>query len=434
MKKITTLILVLTLFFTLTGCKKNNIQTNYKFELFTDGIGFAMNSEKKYGYINENFEVIIDFIYDDASAFNDGVALVELDEEFFLINTKGEKITESFDYMFYNEEIKRYFASYNTEDPYDYMFDEHGKFICKYDEIHGFRSGEVISVQTSYDNCGYIDVDGNVLLSDCLSVESFYGEYSSICDSDNNVWVIDKKMNKIHNFGQSRMRMYGKYVVINDSEVYDIYGNKLDKEVYVPSSGTFAMRENYYYYGNSYSKTFCSLINDTKIEKVEDYEELGEYLIIFKDQTLYLYNDKLEVLDTINIKEEFTSYSTETDYYRNNLYMKFINSDSDEYINYMFNYQKGKIEIVKFLDEYDDIAGIYKDYICVVKETDDDYLYGLIKLNGKVVFRPKAEVQYIATDDGYIVNNDDCTVYNKNKKVIYQNKDWYSICFNFPGY
>ena len=86
MKKITTLILVLTLFFTLTGCKKNNIQTNYKFELFTDGIGFAMNSEKKYGYINENFEVIIDFIYDDASAFNDGVALVELDDKFFLIN------------------------------------------------------------------------------------------------------------------------------------------------------------------------------------------------------------------------------------------------------------------------------------------------------------------------------------------------------------
>ena len=166
----------------------------------------------------------------------------------------------------------------------------------------------------------------------------------------------------------------------------------------------------------------------------EEYEEVGEYIIIFKDQNLYLYNDKLELLDTIKIKEQFTAYSTETDYYRNNLYMKFRNTDSDEQIYYVFNYQKGKIERAKFLDKYDDIAGIYKDYICVIKETKDDSMYGLIKLNGKVVFAAKAEVQYIATDDGYIVNNEDCTVYNKNKKVIYQNEDWYSICFNFPGY
>ena len=434
MKKLTTVLVAFIFFFTLTSCKKNTYESNYKFELFTDGIGFAMNAEKKYGYINEDFEVVIDFIYDDASAFYDGVALVELDDEFFLINTKGEKITESFDYLYYNAEIKRYFGSYNTDDPYDYMLDENGKLVCKYDEIHGFRSGKVILVQSSYDNFGYIDIEGNVLLSNCLYAETFYGEYSSICDSNNNVWTIDKNMNKLHNFGQTRIRMYGEYVVVNDSEVYDINGNKFDKEIYVPSSGTFAIRENYYYYGSSNSKTFCSLISDTKIEKVEEYEEVGEYIIIFKDQNLYLYNDKLELLDTIKIKEQFTSYSTETDYYRNNLYMKFRNTDSDEQIYYVFNYQKGKIERAKFLDKYDDIAGIYKDYICVIKETKDDYMYGLIKLNGKVVFTAKAEVQYIATDDGYIVNNEDCTVYNKNKKVIYQNEDWYSICFNFPGY
>ena len=88
MKKLTTVLVAFIFFFALTSCKKNTYESNYKFELFTDGIGFAMNAEKKYGYINEDFEVVIDFIYDDASAFYDGVALVELDDEFFLINTK----------------------------------------------------------------------------------------------------------------------------------------------------------------------------------------------------------------------------------------------------------------------------------------------------------------------------------------------------------
>ena len=78
---------------------------------------------------------------------------------------------------------------------------------------------------------------------------------------------------------------------------------------------------------------------------------------------------------------------------------------------------------VKFLDKYDDLSGIYKDYLSVI----EDDLYGLVTLSGSVVFKTDSKSNYAATDDGYIVNNSDITIYKHNKKKVYQNEDWYAI-------
>lgn len=43
---------------------------------FSEGLGVAINSDLNFGYVNENGEIIIDFIYEFAENFKDGVAVV----------------------------------------------------------------------------------------------------------------------------------------------------------------------------------------------------------------------------------------------------------------------------------------------------------------------------------------------------------------------
>ena len=59
---------------------------------FSEGLALAINSDLDYGFINENSEVIIEFKFDHAENFIDGVAKVRYNGEFKTINKKGEFI------------------------------------------------------------------------------------------------------------------------------------------------------------------------------------------------------------------------------------------------------------------------------------------------------------------------------------------------------
>lgn len=50
------------------------------------------DDDQKYGYLDTKGEVVIDFIYDDAYDFEDGIAEVERNGREFSINTKGEEV------------------------------------------------------------------------------------------------------------------------------------------------------------------------------------------------------------------------------------------------------------------------------------------------------------------------------------------------------
>lgn len=50
------------------------------------------DDDQKYGYLDTKGEVVIDFIYDDAYDFEDGIADVVKNDRDFCINTKGEEV------------------------------------------------------------------------------------------------------------------------------------------------------------------------------------------------------------------------------------------------------------------------------------------------------------------------------------------------------
>ena len=131
MKKIIIMTLIVFSIFCLNSCKRKDEKSNldYKLVLFSDGLGIAKNWKNKYGYFNEKFEIVIDFTYDIAEGFNDGLAQVKKDGYWFLINTKGEKVTDSFDYLFYDQINKLYIGSYKDEKN-DVLLNEKGKVLC----------------------------------------------------------------------------------------------------------------------------------------------------------------------------------------------------------------------------------------------------------------------------------------------------------------
>lgn len=50
------------------------------------------DEDRKCGYLDKEGNVVIDFIYDDADDFEDGIAYVKKNDRIFLINTKGEEV------------------------------------------------------------------------------------------------------------------------------------------------------------------------------------------------------------------------------------------------------------------------------------------------------------------------------------------------------
>lgn len=51
-----------------------------------------VEKDGEYGYINTDGELVIEVIYDEASSFNNGYALVKKDGTYMIINKMGEVI------------------------------------------------------------------------------------------------------------------------------------------------------------------------------------------------------------------------------------------------------------------------------------------------------------------------------------------------------
>ena len=85
MKKYIIVLFLFLISFCLFGCNgaiSEDVKTEYFVTLFNDGLATSCiyddnKSKKKYGYFNEDFEVVIDFIYDEAEGFNNGLAIVK---------------------------------------------------------------------------------------------------------------------------------------------------------------------------------------------------------------------------------------------------------------------------------------------------------------------------------------------------------------------
>lgn len=429
MKKIIILTLVFIVVFSLNSCKRKNKESalDYKLELFSDGLGIAEDWKDKYGYFNEKFEIVIDFAYDLAEGFKNGIAKVKKDEKWFLINTKGEQVTDSFDYLFYDLVNNIYIGSYK-EDKDSVLLNEKGKVLCSYPYITKFSNNYAV-VSLSDNKEGYINTKGKLVYKGEGKCSSFSWDYAYIKDKNGDSWTIDSSFNKLHNFGKENINVFGSIVGCNNKH-YDVFGNYIRDQKDFFSSGSRGYTKYYYYEGLSTVDFYC-IENNKEIKgiKANKFHLTQDYLFIFNNNTLFVYNNSFEVIKQINFEKGIDCYFGPTDPYRKDVYIYIYKENNFDSTIYKFNYKEASLKQMDYLNDYS-ITRISKNYMCIEK----DNLYGYITLDGEIVYEPIFKEIYIATDDGYFVNPSLATVCDKNMEQIFKANNWESIVLSTSGY
>lgn len=429
MKKFLNICLLMIFVLVFSGCTENKT-SDIKINLFSNGLAIAVNSEGLYGFFDSTYQIVIDFIYEYTEGFNDGIALVEKDNKEFLINTKGDIITEKYDYIHYDY-IKKIYICENSDTSKSVLLNKNGKVLCSYEYIDRFHNEPYAAVVIDKDNHGFINAKGELVFSGAHEVSYFVNGYSMILDENGDYWTINTKFEKLYNFGKNRISVYG-FIVVSNDKYYDVYGKYYCEKINL-ISGSYTFGDNYYTVGNGLATNFYSLDGKTKILGINDhkYMIIDKYIIIFDNNTINAYNSNLEIVDSVIIEDGYSVYfynnkDSHIDYYRKNIYLDAYSSLKKQRKCYMFNYEKAKFERKSYLDDYN-ISHIYKDYICILK----DDLYGLISLDGEVVFDTKSKFMYVATEDGYFINSKECIIYNQKKEVLFESKEWYGIGLNY---
>lgn len=96
MKRLLMGVLSLLFFLSLTGCRSVNPHTDPGLYLYSDDL-LAVMIDDQWGYIDTRGRLQIDYQFDGAGAFYEGIALIMNDEKYALIDKKGERISDWYD-------------------------------------------------------------------------------------------------------------------------------------------------------------------------------------------------------------------------------------------------------------------------------------------------------------------------------------------------
>jgi hypothetical protein len=124
------------------------------------------NTEGKWGYINSEGEVIIDFIYDHAGFFTDGTAVVSLNGRYGLIDLDGNTIIKpQYNYMgSFSEGLARIVQCDADTAKYGFINKEGVAFYKDYfnNNTGDFHDG--LAVFEKDLNFGYVDTNGDIVI------------------------------------------------------------------------------------------------------------------------------------------------------------------------------------------------------------------------------------------------------------------------------
>lgn len=169
-----------------------------EFDLIVPSNGlFAVQSNRKIGFIDRSGQLVIDTIYNDASLFSiDGVARVKKDGEHYFISKSGERIL-SVDSTITNMVCNRAVVILNGE---KCLIDATGKKICDIDadKVYLFSPKDKLATIVKNGKAAKIDLDGNVVLqTDYSHIGEFVGGLAPVRKNMFDVGYIDIKGNEV---------------------------------------------------------------------------------------------------------------------------------------------------------------------------------------------------------------------------------------------
>lgn len=435
MKKNLYICLFVAMIFSLISCNNNNNNNNQtnnnsnnygcEFTLFNEDLAYAYGYDedrnKKMGYFDQNGNIVIDFKYKYASGFVNNKAIVSLDgNKFFFINKNDEQISNSFDSIDYDYNNSIYEVKIDNK---CCILNKDGDVISSdYDYIGNFNDGfAVVKNDFKY---GYINLLGKEVKATTLDYAGAFFNENAVIIENGIEKVINKNFNVIFetNYGESISVAQKDYVIVRNNDelkVYDYNGMCLVKNN-DPYSNSFA-RENYFSInGTIYSKTGEMLFSGYK-----EYQILCEYVILKVDNNKYVvYDYEFNKIYEFNYNEYCWLSEYEEDNYRGNVYIEIRTENYNEF----YVIKNKKVERLTFLDKYKSIEDIFMNYLLVLSDNG----YGLLDLEGNIIYPATNDYRINATDDGYFVYNNsnrESIVETINSKKLIVSKEIISICF-----
>lgn len=246
-KQATTLLIFLIFTFNLS---KSNAQELY-----------PIIENDKYGYINSNGQIVINPIYDEAEDFNmEGTAVVFVDREYFLINKRGERISNKYQLM-------------------DFRFQDNGVI----ETINGGEVSDFLGYNSvSGGKKGYINLKGEVIIEN--------GKYDEI-GWGGSLGFKDSKIEQI--------KLNGKYGLIDNTGkvlIEPIY-ESIEKNEY---SKIAKVKFNNKYGILNFNGDIIVPINYSEIRG--SFSKHSGFISAFKDNNTYLINRKGQIVKTYEKK------------------------------------------------------------------------------------------------------------------------------------
>ena len=378
MKKVLILMLFL-LGFTLTACN-SAVDKNFG-NLFSDGL-FAVSENGNWGYINDKGEEVIPLVYDSAGTFFNGLAVVRVDSDYYIIDKEGKNILDE-NYEFIRRDKAGDVFIYEKNDKYG-LLNSKGEELTDalYDSVKSFSEG--LAPVRSGDMYGYINSKGAVVIS--LEYEDAYSFSNGLAVVGNN----------------------DKYGYINDEgeEVIDL-----------AFDDAYNFDENdraivYMYDEDSY-EDFYSLINKKGEKIISDVDDIdydgGAYYSVVIDDEYFIYDAEGELFND----------EVYTDIWFLNGFMANVETEDDGDINVLFDKNGEIIESAPYNDSEFTVIIDGNNIIEVLYVYDDEYIDVYTKDD---TFRIKADdiIQVLSNDRFIVERNGKVGIINGDGEILVQ--------------
>ncbi len=447
----------------LSGCsasgeKDNALSPTLLTPTLTSSIDFALESEdifciydgEKYGYISQSGEEI-DYIYEMAYPFSDGLACVMLNGKYGAIDKEGkEVISFIYDDMAPFQEGLAYFS---TEEEYGFMKkDGTVAFYLDCDSVSSFREGlAYFCIDGKY---GYIDKNGKVAIAPVYSDADYFQDDIAFVNINGYKGAINKKGKEIISIKYDDIYRQEDYIIAKTGEIcekYSLTGELiLDKDE--PDIGIYSEEEQkireglekIYEYVWNYYDGIAVVSDGTNYGLSNAQGKLlvplnYDYILLFEDgsyllqesESIQIYSNKQDLIYEEETIEYFNFYSDVSmigDYYKlrvnnklrvldkNGTEILTIESDQDDNIykenhNYIVNQHTQNI----------------RDHILVMEECDDLDMSEILLKNSitprQKLYWDKIREENTWNGDNYVRKAKLYDVLNKGIPVLYDCKE-----------
>jgi hypothetical protein len=159
---------------------------------FTNGYALV-GTENKVGFINKKGKIVIPFLYDEAESFGKETAIVATEEKYGIIKRDGKIVLPlMFDEIF---EFKQGYAVVKKDDLYGYINNRYQLVIdCRYEDASNFSDS--LAKISENDYYGFINFKGELVIPASFAwADNFSGGITRVKNDNDLFGLIDKKGN-----------------------------------------------------------------------------------------------------------------------------------------------------------------------------------------------------------------------------------------------